>query len=123
MATAAAADLDQSLRGLDALASALVRHPAVIALDPQGSDPLFAELVSEQPLLTNVLLVARDGSIRAASPLPAAVDWSQPWVDGVARAGRPVIDDRTERKPDGPPETVLAYPVSRAGGGWPAWWA
>src|SRR6185295_6283171 len=62
IARLAAAYLNQYFDGLDAMASALIRHPAIPALNPIECDKLFAGLLSEQPLLLNVVL--RDRNLR-----------------------------------------------------------
>ena len=51
IAATAGAYLNQYLRGLDSMASALVRHQSVIALDGPACDRLFAEVLGSQPLV------------------------------------------------------------------------
>lgn len=107
----AAAYLDEHLKGLDALASALVRHPAVLALDGPACDRLFKALLQNQPLLTNVLLVAPDGSIHgSALPLQDG-RISQPWLAQALRTGRPQVGDFNVGAVSGRPTAPFAYPV------------
>ena len=62
IAHTAAAYLDEYLNGLDSMASTLARHPAVIALDRVASDRLFADVLSGQPLILNIVLTDRTGN-------------------------------------------------------------
>jgi len=71
IATTATALLDEYFSSLDAMASLLVRHPAVTALDRTASAPLFAQIMSEQPLLNNILLRGPDGRL-VASGVPVS---------------------------------------------------
>ena len=71
MAALSSAYLNQYLDSLDAMAASLVKHPAVIALDRAACDRVFADVLSHQALLSNVVLRARDGAIRGSSlPVP-----------------------------------------------------
>ena len=56
VAHTSAAYLDEYLNGLDSMASALARHPAVMTLDRANSDRLFAGVLRGQPLLLNIRL-------------------------------------------------------------------
>ena len=67
IATTATALLDEYFGSLDAMASLLVRHPAVSALDRMACNPLFAQILSEQPLLNNILLRDADGRLVATA--------------------------------------------------------
>ena len=51
VAHTSAAYLNEYLNGLDSMASALTRHPAVMTLDRESSDRLFADVLRSQPLL------------------------------------------------------------------------
>src|SRR5437762_2567266 len=70
VAATSAAYLSQYLNGLDSLASALVRHPEVRALNSSECDHLFADVLKEQPLLLNIVVTKPDGTVRG-SALPA----------------------------------------------------
>jgi len=61
VASTAAAYLNQYLTGLDSMASALVRHPAVMRLDRAECDRLFADVLHSQPLILNIVLADTQG--------------------------------------------------------------
>jgi C4-dicarboxylate-specific signal transduction histidine kinase len=119
LAATAGAYLDQYLSGLDSMASALTRHPAVIARDRADADRLFAAVLRDQPLLVNVLLVDTEGNV-IASGLPitgnvgkvTAVD----QVKQVVSSGKPVVSDLITGAISGKPTVALAYPVRGADG-------
>lgn len=117
VATTAAAYLDEYLKGLDALASALVRHPTIAALDDRAADRLFVELLREQPLLTNVVLVAPDGTIRGSAVPRITSRTTLPWVDQVVQTGQPQVSDISVGPATGKPFVALAYPIRRQDGG------
>ena len=112
IATTAATLLNEYFSSLDAMASTLVRHPAVVALDGPASERLFKSLLTEQPLLGNVLLRGSDTRLLASaipSPTPEAA--APPIVSQVLTSGRPqasqlVIGPITRRR-----TVFLAYPV------------
>ena len=62
MAVTAGAYLNTYLTGLDSMASALARHPAVMALDKRQCDPLFEAVLRDQPLLLNIVVSDSDGA-------------------------------------------------------------
>jgi C4-dicarboxylate-specific signal transduction histidine kinase len=111
VATTAAAYLDEYLNGLDGLASVLVRHPAVLALDGPACDRLFVALLHDQPLLTNLVLVAPDGSIHgSARPLQDG-RVSQPSLTQAFRTGKPQVGEFAIGAVSGKPTIPLVYPV------------
>jgi C4-dicarboxylate-specific signal transduction histidine kinase len=114
IAHTAAAYLDEYLNGLDSMASTLARHPAVIALDHVASDRLFADVLSGQPLILNIVLTDRTGYIRGTG-LPARAELGPtvtlPYVNDVAATGKAVISELTTGQLSGKPTVVLAYPV------------
>ena len=72
IAATAAAYLNQYLTGLDSMASALVRHPSVTALDHEQCDRLFSAVLHDQPLILNIVLSDASGEVRgSALPLRA----------------------------------------------------
>jgi C4-dicarboxylate-specific signal transduction histidine kinase len=115
VAHTAAAHLDQYFTGLDAAASALARHPALVELDPVRCGPLFADLRQTLPLLANLVLADPAGVIRCSSE-PSAAPESAAWAADVARTMRPavigVVAAATRR-----PGVILAYPVPADQGG------
>ena len=101
-----------TIASLDALASSLARHPAVLSLDAPASTRLFVSLLKEQPLLGNIVLRAPDTKLRA-SALPAQNPEAPapPIVRQVIQTGRPqasqlVYGPITQRR-----TVFLAYPV------------
>ena len=112
IATTAATLLSEYFSSLDAMASTLVRHPAVVALDGPASQRLFKSLLTEQPLLGNVLLRGPDTRLLASAiPSPTTEVAAPPIVSQVLKSGRPqasqlVIGPITRRR-----TVFLAYPV------------
>ncbi len=120
IAATAAAYLNQYLTGLDSMASALVRHPAVMTLDRAQGDPLFAAVLRDQPLILNILLSDRGGRIKGTGVAAGALDEvsadAMAYVNEVVSSGKPVVSDLMTGKLSGKPTVVLAYPVRDAGG-------
>jgi C4-dicarboxylate-specific signal transduction histidine kinase len=114
IAHTSAAYLDEYLNGLDSMASALTRHPAVMSLDRSTSDQLFAGVLRGQPLLLNILLTDRTGVVKGTG-LPARVEVepsvAQPYVQAVVSSGKAIISELTKGVMLGKPTVVLAYPV------------
>jgi two-component system, NtrC family, sensor kinase len=113
VAQTAAASLDQYVRSLDSIASALVSQPAVIALSRE-CDTVLASVARGEPLLLNVLLTDTDGAVKG-SALPERWDRNpivtQPYVKKVAALGKPVIGDLMKGQVTGKPTLAIAYPV------------
>jgi C4-dicarboxylate-specific signal transduction histidine kinase len=117
LATTATALLDEYFGSLDAMASLLVRHPAVSALDRAVSSPLFAQILSEQPLLNNVLLRDADGRLVAAGiEGSTAQPATPPVVFQVLASGRPAVSQLEVGPITGRQTVLLAYPVPGASG-------
>jgi C4-dicarboxylate-specific signal transduction histidine kinase len=119
LAVTAGAYLTQYLTGLDSMASALARHPAVIGLDRAESDRLFAAALRDQPLLLNIMLTDPTGAIKGSGvPVPAGLDrvTALDYVREVARTGKPVVSELLTGIVSGKPMVVLAYPVTGASG-------
>ena len=118
IAGTAGAYLNQYLTGLDSMASALSRHPAVAALDAPACDRLFTEVLRDQPLMLNIVLSDAAGTVKGtALPLgpgaaPAAA-LPRTRAD-VISSGRPVITELTRGVVTGKPTVILAYPVRGA---------
>jgi C4-dicarboxylate-specific signal transduction histidine kinase len=113
VATTLAAYLDQYLRGLDSMASALVHNPSVIGMQRAECDRLFASVLHDQPLLLNVVLQAPDGTLKG-SALPPTDERplvSLPRVREVMRTGRPVVSDLTVGPLTQRATILLGYPV------------
>ena len=120
IAHTAAAYLNEYLNGLDSMASALTRHPAVITLDRAQSDRLFGDVLSGQPLLLNIVLTDRMGNLKG-SGLAVAGTLDRivipPYVQSVVASGDPQISELTLGQVSGKPTVVLAYPIRQAEGG------
>ena len=113
VAATAAAQLDSYLAGLDGMASAVARHPAVVSGDLATATHLFADLLRSRPLITNLILIAPDGRIRAAATaLPAGYDhvgWA--LIGDVIRTGEPGLTDYATSPTTGRAVVAMAYPV------------
>jgi C4-dicarboxylate-specific signal transduction histidine kinase len=114
IAATAGAYLNQYLTGLDSMASALVRHQSVVALDRAACDRLFAEVLRAQPLVLNIILTDTTGTIKGtALPLrPGAENAAMlDTRDNVISTGKPVVSELAIGVVTGKPTIVLAYPV------------
>jgi C4-dicarboxylate-specific signal transduction histidine kinase len=117
IAVAAAASLTQYFTSIDTLASSLVRHPAILALDSAGGDELLEHVLGHEPLLTNIAVTDTNGVVkatavprRAASPVVTL-----PYVADVVARKAPVVNDLTTGAVSGKPTIVFGYPVMRDG--------
>lgn len=115
LATTATALLDEYFGSLDAMASLLVRHPAVASLDPGGSRALFTQLLREQPLLNNIILRGADGRIvtptvegSASQPAPP------PLFFQVLQSGRAAVSQLEVGQFTGRETVLVGYPVPGA---------
>jgi C4-dicarboxylate-specific signal transduction histidine kinase len=114
IAATAAAYLNQYLSAFDSAALVLARHPAVVTLDRSHTDQLFAGILREQPLLLNIVLTDRDGTVMgsalgsrgARGPLVAL-----PYVKEVVAQRKPVVSELTTGQVSGKPTIILGYPV------------
>jgi C4-dicarboxylate-specific signal transduction histidine kinase len=116
LATTAGDYLNQYLIGVDSMASSLVRHQSVIALDRDACDRLFAAVLHDQPLLLNIVLSDTAGAVRGTG-LPVqdgAAPPKPPGVSEVAASGRPVVTEFRIGSVTGKPTIILAYPVRDA---------
>jgi signal transduction histidine kinase len=118
VAHTSAAYLDEYLNGLDSMASALTRHPAVMMLDRASSDRLFADVLRSQPLLLNILLTDRNATLKGTG-LPVRAELGStvtlPYVQAVVSSGNAMISELTTGQVSGKPTVVLAYPVRMEG--------
>jgi two-component system NtrC family sensor kinase len=117
LATTATALLAEYFASLDGMASLLVRHPAVVAMDAGAARPVFTRLLSEQPQLSN--LVLRDANARlvltmvdgGAAGLPPA-----PVIVQVLQTGRPAVSQVEVGPVTRRPLVMLAYPLPTGDG-------
>jgi two-component system NtrC family sensor kinase len=114
VASLGAAYLNQYFDGLDAMASALMRHPAIAALDPAECARLFTGLLAEQPLLLNVVLRDGSGALVASGTDAPADRTSTPapaYLLEVLKTGRPAVSGLYSGPLTGRPGIGQAYPV------------
>ena len=120
VAATAGAYLNTYLTGLDSMASALARHPAVMTLDKPQCDPLFEAVLRDQPLLLNIVVSDMVGvvmgsgvALNAATRLsPAAM----PYVNETIDTGKPQVSELMTGRISNQPTIVLSYPVRNAAG-------
>lgn len=119
LAAIAAASVDQYVNGIDAMAVALIRNPAVVQLNRQECNRLFAGLLGDRSLLVDLALSSPDGAILAAGhAVPQNVANAPPaYVRDAVKSARPVVSDLTITQISHKPAIVLAYPVQREDGG------
>ena len=93
IASTAATVFNQYFSSIDAMASIMVRHPAVRSLDATATTRMFADLLTEQPMLGNVTLRrGPDGALVASAvPPPAPPPQAPQAFMDVLRTGRPVV--------------------------------
>src|SRR5439155_21312905 len=116
VAATAATHLNQYLNGLDSMASALVRHPSVVALDRGPCDRLFADVMSHQPLLLNIMLTDLAGSLRGTALQTPAATLTMDYPTEVVKTGKPIVSQLTTGQVSKLPTVVLASPVRDEGG-------
>jgi len=120
VAATAGAYLNTYLTGLDSMASALARHPAVMALDRAQCDPLFEAVLRDQPLILNIVVTDSDGEFHG-SGVPttvtrAAPSGGLPYVVDVVKTGKPQVSDLIIGQISRQPTVVLSYPVRNSNG-------
>lgn len=119
IARLASAYLNQYFDGLDAMASVLVRHPAIISFDRAEANKLFADLIRDQPLLLAVVLRDRDGALVASGTDVAsdrAPGQAPAYLLDALRTGRPAASELYAGPLTGQPAIGQAYPVHAADG-------
>ena len=116
VATTAASYLNQYLNGLDSMASALVRHPAVIGLDRRQSERLFGEVLRNQPLLLNVVLTDKSGRLQASGLATADYGVTMTYTGQVASLEKPLVSPLLTGELSKKPTIMLAHPVRDDGG-------
>jgi signal transduction histidine kinase len=117
VAAASSAHLDQHFASLDAIAAAAVQLPALKALDARCCLDLFTQILAHQPLITNVVLAAADGTVKAAAvPPDPAASIARAWAAKVTTTGKPMVSDGSKSQVTGKPIVTLGYPVRAADG-------
>jgi C4-dicarboxylate-specific signal transduction histidine kinase len=119
VAATAGAYFNTYLAGLDSMSSALARHPAVMSLDQAQCDPLFEAVLRDQPLLLNIVVSDTAGMVKG-SGVPSNAErlspTSMPYVNEVARTGKPQVSELMTGRISNQPTIVLSYPVRNAQG-------
>ena len=119
VAATAGAYLNTYLTGLDSMASALARHPAVMALDRSQCDPLFEAVLRDQPLILNIVVSDTIGAVKGTGVPSDAARLSpvaMPYVTEVIKTGRPQVSELMMGRISNQPTIVLSYPVRTAQG-------
>ena len=110
----AAAYLNTYLAGVDSMASALTRYPAVIALDKKQIDPLLEAVLRDQPLILTITVTDAAGEHRG-SALPTnalrALPFTMPFIQEVVRTGKPLVTGLVVGQISRQPTVLLVYPV------------
>jgi len=113
LAATTSAYLDQYLASIDSVASALVRHPAVLQLNRADTDRLLAGVLNEQHLLLNIIVTDTAGVVKGSAlqgrDLLGPV--TLPYVAETVSRNAPFISDLTTGAVTGKPTVILAYPV------------
>jgi C4-dicarboxylate-specific signal transduction histidine kinase len=119
VAATAGAYFNTYLAGLDSMSSALARHPAVMSLDQAQCDPLFEAVLRDQPLLLNIVVSDTAGMVKG-SGVPSNAErlspTSMPYVNEVARTGKPQVSELMTGRISNQPTIVLSYPVRNVQG-------
>jgi signal transduction histidine kinase len=113
VAATVASYLTQYVAGIDTLALSLSRHPAVIALDRSQCDPILADIMRREPLLSNIALIDPLGHLKGTglpSTLPS-ITVSSAFLEEIVRSGKPVVTTLVTGPISGKPAVVMAYPV------------
>ena len=119
VAATAGAYLNTYLTGLDSMASALARHPAVMALEKSQCDPLFEAVLRDQPLILNIVVSDIAGAVKGTGVPSSAARLSSaamPYVGEVVKTGKPQVSELIIGRLSGQPTVVLSYPVRNAQG-------
>ncbi len=120
VAATAGAYLNTYLTGLDSMASALARHPAVMTLDKPQCDPLFEAVLRDQPLLLNIVVSDLVGVVMGsgvASNVGVRLSpTAMPYVDETVRTGKPQVSELMTGRISNQPTIVQSYPVRNAQG-------
>jgi two-component system NtrC family sensor kinase len=107
------------LGGLDSMASALARHPAVMSLDRHQCDQLFEAVLRDQPLLLNIVVSDLVGVVDGSALPSIAAHLSptaMPYVNEVVRTGKPQVSEIMTGRISNQPTIVLSYPVRNVQG-------
>lgn len=117
IATTAATVLSEYFASLDTMASTLVRYPAIRSLDAAASTRMFQAILSEQPLLDNMVLRGADMKLVASATSASAGDApAPPIVSQVLQTGRPQASQLVVGPLTGRRTVFLAYPVRNDAG-------
>ena len=119
VAATAGAYFNNYLGGLDSMASALTRHPAVMTLDKAQCDALFEAVLRDQPLILNIVVSDLVGAVMGSGVASNAVRLSpaaMPYVAETIKTGRPQVSELLMGQVSSQPTIVQSYPVRSAQG-------
>ena len=116
IAVSASAQFEQHLAGLDAMASAIVRHPTLMSPDRAAVDAFFIDLLRSQPLVDALVLTSPDGRVLGSSVAIAPEDVTWRYIAEVVRMREPVVTDVRTSVISGRPIIMLGYPVFDSSG-------
>ncbi|MCU1383592.1 MAG: Histidine kinase [Acidobacteria bacterium] len=119
VAATAGAYLNTYLSGLDSMASALARHPAVMTLDKPQCDLLFEAVLRDQPLILNIVVSDVTGAVKGSgvpSDNSRVSSNAMPYFSDTIRTGKPQVSDLMTGRISNRPTIVLSYPVRSAQG-------
>jgi two-component system NtrC family sensor kinase len=115
----AAAYLNNYLSGLDSMASALARHPGVMALDRKQIDPLLEAVLRDQPLILNIVVTDPEGVYRGSGVPTDVLRTSAAgatYIADVIKSGKPQVSDLVVGQISHQPTVLLSYPVRNPAG-------
>ena len=116
IAVSASAQFEQHLAGLDAMASAIVRHPTLMSPDHATVDAFLIDLLRSQPLVDALVLTSPDGRVLGSSVAIAPEDVTWRYIAEVVRMREPVVTDVRTSVISGRPIIMLGYPVFDSSG-------
>jgi len=99
------------------MASALARHPGVMALDRKQIDPLFEAVLRDQPLLLNIVVTDTEGVYRGSGLTTTVLRTSATGATDIAdviKSGKPRVSSLVFGQISRQPTVLLTYPVRDA---------
>jgi PAS domain S-box-containing protein len=119
-ATLIAAETGRMVASVKGMLAALAHAPALQAKQRSGAEHLFRKLLDGSPLLSNIGLVGRDGTILARAARPssrgAVSVKDRDWFRAVIESGGPATGGFQLSRRSGEAVAVLAHPVRGADG-------
>ena len=120
-ATLIAAEAGRLVASVKGMLAALAQAPEVQAREGRAAEPLFRTLLDGSPLLANIALVGRNGTIlaSAAPPSPQAPVSlkGRDWFRAVLESGQPAMGGYHVSRATREAVAILAHPVRGPDGG------